>query len=126
MILLADYLNWQFLWGPRWIISTSWNGIRAITKMFSVPTMLKTLLAAWHKDTMSWHGGTLSQYGMVIGWNIISRLIGFIIRSMVLIVWLISIAIFIPMAVLAWLLFLLWPFIIFGLLTIGFTLVAAG
>lgn len=123
LVLYLDYIYWQYVWGPRWFLQFIWNMTRAIARAFSITVMLRTLFAAWHKDTIAWHGGTLSEYALTIGWNIISRLIGFLIRSGVLLGWATTTAIFLPLAAASFLIFIFWPIIAALLIIAGFIII---
>jgi hypothetical protein len=106
--MLADYLYWQYVWAPRWLLGLIWNVQRALLQFFSVKLMVRTLLAHWHKDAMSFRGGTLGELGMTIVWNLISRAIGFGVRVLVLLVWLVVEAVYAGSALLALVLFFAW------------------
>ena len=122
--MIAQYFHWQFLYGPRWLIQLITNLQRATLQIFSVKLMLSTLLAPWHRDKVAWRGGTPTQFVMTIAWNLISRAIGFIIRTSVIIFWLAIEAILIPISLLSFLAFILWPLIclILFAISIGFLL----
>ncbi|MFH1353674.1 MAG: hypothetical protein ABIH36_00085 [bacterium] len=109
MHMLADYFYWQYVWAPRFLLQTMWNLQRALLRFFSVRYMLRTLLAYWHKDAASYQGGTLSKLTLAFTWNIISRLIGFIIRISVLVAWLITEIVYVSLAATIFLLFMVWP-----------------
>lgn len=117
--MLVDYFYWQYLWAPKILVRIIWNLQRALWRFFSIKFMLRTLLAHWHKDFVPYHGGTLTNLALTFLWNQISRLVGFIIRLGVLIIWLIAEIIFIPLAVAIFFLFLAWPLLILVGLAMG-------
>lgn len=86
---MLNYLHWQFIEGPTWLMQTFWNLELALLQYFSVGLMLRTLFAHWHKDAVSYERGSFSQIFISFAWNQISRGIGFVIRSAVLFAWLI-------------------------------------
>lgn len=102
-------MQWQYVEGPRWIMRLAWNLERASWKFFSIDIMLKTLVAHWHKDAMVFDGGTLTELFTVMLWNVVSRLIGFIIRSVVILTWVVIQTIMLALAVVFLAVFVLWP-----------------
>ena len=120
--MLIDYLNWQFVVGPKWLMLLLWNLERASLCFFSIKLMFRTLLAYWHKDAMAFSGGTLSKYATILLWNLISRLIGFIVRSVIIILWLLVQTVFLPLAGTILVLFVLWPILLILGLAIGLSL----
>lgn len=118
-IMLIDYLHWQFVLSPNWLIKLLWNIERATIRFFSINLMLRTLLAYWHKDAMAFTGGSLSKLATTILWNTISRLIGFIIRLTVIAIWLAIQTIFIPLSLVVLAVLVLWPLLVIVGLAIG-------
>ncbi|HLD25600.1 MAG TPA: hypothetical protein VJC05_00985 [Candidatus Andersenbacteria bacterium] len=107
--MLVDYVYWQFFLAPRWLLHVTWNLQRALVRLFSVPVMLRTLLAPWHRDTISFHGGTLSQFGLTILWNLLSRGIGLLVRSSALVLWLTIELVFLALVAILIPAFIAWP-----------------
>lgn len=112
--MFRDYLHWQYVSGPRWLLQLYVNLQLAILRWFSVSTMLKTLFAHWHRDRVSLKAGSISGIALALAWNAISRGIGFIIRSGVLLLWLLTELLYLPLAVVSFILFLLWPWLVVG------------
>lgn len=109
---------WQFIAGPAWIVIFSWNFQRFLARYFSAPVMLKTLGAHWHKDAVVYHG-SLADKAKILAWNLISRVIGFIARTIVLAAWLlVAAAAYLFLGVFL-VIFILWPFIMAGTLVWG-------
>lgn len=120
--MLIDYLQWQFVIGPTWLIRLLWNLERASLRFFSVTFMVRTWLAYWHKDAMAFTGGTLTKLATIIIWNTISRTIGFTIRTIIILSWLIVQIICLPLALAALTLFILWPLLVLVGLASGVSL----
>jgi hypothetical protein len=117
--MLLAYLSWQFYLAPRWLLVVAWNIQRSLWQYFSVSLMLRTLIAHWHQDRVSYRQGTITGMIHAWAWNIISRAIGFFVRSCLLAIWLaaqISFFIFAAVVIAA---FLLWPFLAVALLDQG-------
>lgn len=110
--MLVDYFYWQYVLAPRWLLAFSWNLERALLNIFSVPLMFRTLLAPWHKDVAIFHGGTLSDLGLTILWNIISRLIGLIFRLGLITLWIIAQVGLVVAFIFALPAFYAWPFLV--------------
>lgn len=120
--MLVDYFYWQYVWAPKTFLRILWNLERALWRFFSVKFMLRTLLAHWHKDAIPYRGGTFSSLALTFTWNQVSRFIGLLIRSAVLLVWLIAEIIFVPLAGATFLVFLIWPLIVLASLSVGLAL----
>lgn len=117
--MITDYLYWQFILGPRWLLQTLWNLELALLRYFSVGYMLRTLFAHWHKDAVPYRGGYISTYLITFAWNQISRAIGFFIRTIVLMIWAIAQAVYGAIAISLTILFLAWPYIAAVMLVAG-------
>lgn len=120
--MVADYIRWQYVTGPLWILNLFLVLEKASLRLFSVKLLLRTLFSYWHKDAMGWSGGTISQYVFVIGWNISSRLIGFVIRGTVLLGWLLFQVLFVSSTLLILLAFMAWPLLVVIGVSTGFSL----
>lgn len=120
--MLIEYFYWQYVTTPRWLVIVITNLQLALVQLFSVKLMLRTLLTPWHRDVMAFHGGTLGELGITIIWNITSRFIGLLVRTVVLLTWLASETIFAILAVAAFFLLLTWPLLVIVGLATGLAL----
>lgn len=118
-----DYIRWQFVLGPRWLFNLAVTAARALVLLFSIPVMMRTLLAPWHRDVLPYRGGTLTHYAMTFAWNIISRLIGFAIRGTVILIWSLIEAVLAPTAALLIGLFVTAPLLVMIIAATGFVLI---
>lgn len=116
---MGGYLYWQFVSGPLWVAAFSLNLQRVLLRSFSVSEMLRTLIAHWHRDAVPYRGGSISSYFLAFAWNIISRVVGFVVRSMMLVLWMASAIITLVLCGAAAALFLLWPFAIIVVILLG-------
>ncbi len=123
--MYVEYFHWQYIVGPQWLLEFIWNVQRALIRLFSVPLMLRTLFAHWHKDIVPYRGGTFTNYAMTFAWNQISRGIGFFVRSAVLLTWVACEAAFLFLAVSAFLAFLTWPLLVLVGIVTGFVLLVS-
>ena|SRR3989344_6742985 len=85
--MYLHYFYWQFVMAPTWLLRLILTIERALVIFFSVPTMITTLFAHWHRDRVSTRRGALSGIAIALAWNLISRVIGFLIRSAMLLAW---------------------------------------
>jgi hypothetical protein len=120
--MLVDYFHWQYGVAPRWLVTVAWNLQRALVQLFSVKLMLRTLLSPWHRDVAAFHGGSLSDLGLVILWNIVSRLIGLFFRLTILGLWLFAEAVYLVCVLVGLLLFAAWPALVLLGLAVGLAL----
>lgn len=81
---MLGLLTWHVWRTPKWLALLTWNLERAVARYFSVSIMLRTLVSHWHKDVVSYRQGTIGSIVLAFAWNMISRGIGFIIRTTVL------------------------------------------
>jgi hypothetical protein len=117
------YFYWQFVAAPLWLVRLGWYLELVLLRFFSVPVMVKSLFAHWHKDAVSYNQGTISGILKAFGLNLISRSIGAIIRVSVLLIFTITQIIFCVVTPVVITLFLLWPFVIILTFYIGLSLV---
>lgn len=105
-----------------WLYELAVNAQLMIWRIFSVPVMLRTLLAPWHKDTfnLSMVGG-LENLGLAILWNIISRVIGLIFRTVIIFSWVLVESVVLALAVIISLAFLFSPVLIAVAFILGIT-----
>lgn len=109
---MLAYLHWQFIVGPRFLLVTAWNLELALVQFFSVGTLLRTLFAHWHRDVATYEKRSFGEIFITFAMNQISRAIGLIIRSSVLLVWLLVQVLYIIIAVSLIAIFLAAPFLV--------------
>mgnify|MGYP000199267418 CR=1 FL=1 len=109
-----DFLWWYIVLSPRNIIAITDNFLIANFNFFSISRHLHTLFAYWHRDFEVYGGGVdIERYFGTIIINTLSRIVGFLIRSITIIAGLL-IEVLIAMLGILWL--LLWftiPFLLF-------------
>lgn len=81
--------------------------------------MLRTLIAHWHRDAVGYNRGSLGDKAMALAWNLISRGIGFIVRSATLFVWAASACAAAGLSMAGLTLFVLWPLLSIAGIFIG-------
>lgn len=81
-IILLQYLIWQFFDAPKAILKGWRNFLLFNLNYFSVPTLLKTFFSHWHKYSYSYGKGlSISRYFEAFTFNMMSRIIGAILRT---------------------------------------------
>jgi hypothetical protein len=110
--MYIEYVYWQFVSGPQWLLTLARDLERALLRFFSVPFMVRTLFAYWRKDSVSYRAGSLEGIALALAWNTISRGIGFIIRTTVLLVWVLAAAVLVVLSGIVIAFFLLWPLLV--------------
>lgn len=116
--MYPEYLYWHYVLAPRWLVVVCWRIQQAILQFFSVPLMLRTLISHWHRDVIPYSGGSMSHYINTFLMNIISRTMGFIIRTCLLAIWVVVEAGFILLTVTIIVAFMATPlFILVGFAT---------
>ena len=120
--MFLEYFHWHYIVAPRWLNQFFWHLELALLHFFSVGFMLKTLFSHWHRDVTAYRG-SLQDLAIIFAWNQISRLIGFLIRSSVLILWACVQVIYITLAVAFFVAFIIWPLLVLASLVAGFVLV---
>lgn len=85
MLMVFELLRWWY--GQGWLLAINSIGHRAngLSKSFSVGRLLGTLFAPWRR-IVTQSGHTLSSKLQAAGDNLISRMVGFVVRLSVLIV----------------------------------------
>lgn len=111
MTIVLEYVYWQYVRGPRWLAAFFWNVQRYLWLFFSVPFMVRTLFAYWRKDSVG-RAGALDQLLMSYVWNGISRGIGCIVRTTVLIAYVVASLGAALLSVGSFVVFLLWPVLV--------------
>lgn len=102
-------LAWHFFVAPVWMLTLAWNLERALARYFSVSIMLRTLFSHWHKDAVSYKQGTISGIALAFAWNMISRLVGFVVRMLALATYMVAAIALLAVLIIALGVFLLWP-----------------
>lgn len=123
--MYLEYFYWQYIVAPRWLLQFYWTLHLALLRFFSVTFMLRTLFAHWRRDAVPYRALGLQAIFTTFAWNQISRGIGFLIRSIVLALWLGAEVSLIAVAGGFFIFFILAPLIILVSFAIGLTLLGA-
>ncbi len=109
-MLGISFLTWWYGQGWIRIIKALPGRLQAITKLFSVSTLLKTMFAPWRR-TVSYPGRSLGEHFQAWGNNLVSRFVGFFVRIFVLLAAAVSAAIVVCFGLIA---LIVWPFMPFA------------
>jgi len=82
-MLITDFFSWWYGRGWRLIARRSLTQIRHIFDLFSVQLLLRTLLSPWRR-IITYPGASLEARLRAMADNFFSRLVGFVVRILVL------------------------------------------
>lgn len=123
-MLLFAFFSWWYSQGWIWIAKKSVDRIKNLADSFSVGILLRTLFAPWKQIVA--YTGAQSAIGMkmrAIVDNMVSRLVGFMVRTLVLITALCSMVLAVLVALATVLVWPLMPPLVIVLLLMGVGLV---
>lgn len=84
--IIFEYFSWHFIEMPVNILKAWWNFILFSLNYFSVSLLLKTFLAPWRRDVLVFpRGFDLGKYLEILFSNLISRVLGAIVRSVLIV-----------------------------------------
>jgi hypothetical protein len=114
--ILWGFFAWHYTTASRQILLVWSNYLRFYWEYFSVPLLIKTLLSPWHNQAETYSRGfDLKEYSTVFLGNLISRFLGAIVRTVVIIIGLLFSLAALLAGSFVFVLWLLWPLLfIFG------------
>lgn len=118
---MAQFINWFLVRSPAKIVRIGHNFLLWGWQFFSIGYFLPRIFAPWHRDITGYgRGFDLKRFFHALGWNLISRFIGAVMRLVVMGVGLIAEGLIFVAGVLVLFGWYLLPFIIPFLFAIGF------
>ena len=119
--IFIQYLEWQFFDVPKNILQAWQNCLRFNLNYWSVPLLLKTLFSHWRRYQYSYGKGlNFKRYFEAFTFNMISRVLGAIMRSILIVLGLLTeIFVFLAGAI-VFLIWLILPFLLVGGFFYGF------
>lgn len=123
---IGDIFGWWYTKGVKDFFIYLKAIFLKITDIFSVKLLLRTFFSPWKRDITSMEGLPLNQMIQVIVFNLVSRLIGAFIKTIILFIYLIALSVFLAVALSLFLLWLLLPLISILGLIIGIGLIISG
>ncbi len=106
-MLILEFFGWWYTSGWKKLLVEIAGQIKRLWYVFSVPTLLKTLFAPW-KRIVTVPGKTLQDRLRAVGDNIISRLVGLVVRIFVIIAAIVVISV---VTALGLAVFVIWPLV---------------
>ncbi len=107
--MVTAFFGWWFSDLPKKIYFIGTSYIKKLLRSFSLGVLVKTLFSPWKKDIINTEGMPVQERLQVWAMNLISRLIGFVIRFVTILVGLIFIAVVFVVCILFLLIMILMP-----------------
>lgn len=123
-MIIPIFLKWFFFSAPKEILAIGGNFVAWGWHFFSIGYLPRYLFSPWHRDITPYgRGFDLKRIFHVLGWNLISRVIGAIMRVFVIGIGLAAELLILVLAVFFFLFWFVLPvfslvLIIFGIITI--------
>lgn len=104
--ITLSFLHWFFTRAPRDIVRLAKDFLAWAWHYFSIGYFIPRLMAPWHRDLSEYgRGFDLKRFLQVFGWNLISRVIGAILRVIVIAV---GLAVFLFIGLVSIIVFFVW------------------
>lgn len=116
------FLVWWYVEVRRRIFLFAKQFLYYLTDLFSVRICLATLFAPWKRDKVSYAGLSLQGKLQVSIWNLVSRLVGAVVKTFTLAAYLIVIAAYLVFGLVMFFVWLLFPLILIGVIVYGISL----
>lgn len=123
MNISAKYLYWQFIAEPKQILSIIGNFLRFGNHFFSIKDLLLSLFDPWKKITEDYgkQFDFTTYFNAFVG-NLISRVIGFLVRLLFIAGFFVFEAIIMICGILAIVIWFLFPLLVIAGMVVGFRL----
>ncbi len=123
MISILDVFSWWYAKSPKKIYSFIISTIRYIYHSFSIPYMFKTLFAPWKRDISTSVNPNLQEMFNAFVNNLVARFIGFVVRSITIIIGLMVLIISSVILLKFMIFWLFWPILIIVSFVYGITII---
>lgn len=118
------YFYWHFLEAPRNILMAWKNFLKFGLNYFSIPLLLRTLFSPWHKYAWSYPRGFYPEkYLEVFVSNLISRILGAILRIFMIIVGILTEIFIILAGIIIFLVWIVLPLLLIAGLILGIRII---
>jgi len=84
--IISHFIGWYFSDGPKLFLQMIIAVLIRTIDNFSLEYLLKTLFAPWKRDIVGGVNLSIQQKFQIWSWNLVSRFMGFAIRSITIIV----------------------------------------
>jgi hypothetical protein len=85
LMVIIEFFTWWYTAGYKKLLTSIGNRLRRIGMAFSVPQLLLTLFSPWRR-IISYGGGSISDRLKAVLDNLISRIVGAVVRIIVILV----------------------------------------
>jgi len=117
-MFISSFFSWWYTSGWKQVITSLNRRMKIILELFSVKQLLQTLLSPWRR-IISYPGSSFGDKFRAIGDNLVSRVIGFVVRIFVLIA---ALATSIIVFIISLIELIIWPILppaVIGLIILG-------
>jgi len=120
--VILRFWGWYYSGGVKSLLEIWHNFIIFVREYYSIPLLLRTLFHPWRRDITKYgRGFSIKNFLETLSFNLISRGLGFFIRSFTIVIGLISLLGVIALGLAAFIIWLILPIalifmIIFGIL----------
>ena len=119
-MIITAFLGWFFVRAPRQIVLAGGNFLLWGWHFFSIGYFLPRIFEPWHRDLTPYgRGFDLKRFLRVFGWNLISRVIGAILRVSVMVFGLLAELLIVVLAGFIFLFWFILPLFAFALIIFG-------
>jgi hypothetical protein len=120
-MIIIDAVSWWYGWGWLHVFEVMKRRLARLYNIFSIRQMLKTLFAPWKEDRVTGAQG-LDQMMRALVMNTVARLIGFSVRTMIILFWALISIVMLVVGIVVFVIWPLTPLLIIGLILMGITL----
>lgn len=123
-MLFLYYTTWHYTRAPLELIRVWINFLWFILHVFSIPILLKTLFSPFQRLTERYEGGLhLDKLGEVIIVSVLMRLVGFLIRSVVIVVGLVALVTMFALGIVVFIMWFFLPLLIPAMTAFGLAII---
>lgn len=119
-IIILRFWAWYYTGAVKSLINIWRNFVIFVQEYYSIPLLLRTLFYPWRRDITKYRRGfSFKSFFETLTFNLISRSLGFVIRSITVVIGLISLIGVIVLGALALIIWLILPVALVFLIIIG-------
>lgn len=125
--VILRFWAWYYTGAGKSLVRAWKNFIIFVREYYSIPLLLRTLFYPWRRDITKYgRGFSIKNFLETLSFNLISRSIGFVVRSVAIVIGLICLLGVIILGFIALIIWLMLPVILLFLIIIGLLLLLAG
>ncbi len=120
LLIIPHYISWHYTKALRDLIELFKNLVTFIWNLFSINILFKTLFVPFQKlSAKRTKGFDLEDFFSVLVTNLLMRFVGFLIRSMFIVMGLFLLAVFVMGFAVFFLLWMILPLILLSMISLG-------